>query len=35
LLLIEPKNTEFGEGLTLQVTASAQNIVRILLEVLS
>jgi hydrogenase 3 maturation protease len=35
LLLIEPKNTEFGEGLTPQVTASAQNIVRILLEVLS
>jgi len=34
LLLIEPKSTEFGEGLTPQVSASAQNIVRILLEVL-
>ena len=35
LLLIEPENTEFGEGLTPQISSSAKNIVRILLEILS
>jgi hydrogenase 3 maturation protease len=34
LLLIEPENTEFGEGLTPQISSSAKNIVRILLEIL-
>jgi hydrogenase 3 maturation protease len=34
LLLIEPKQTDFGEGLTSEINASAQNIVNALLEVL-
>jgi len=34
LLLIEPKSAEFGEGLTPEVKASAQEIVDVLLEVL-
>jgi hydrogenase 3 maturation protease len=34
LLLIEPKKTEFGEGLTPEISASEQNIVNALLEVL-
>jgi hydrogenase 3 maturation protease len=34
LLLVEPKRADFGEGLTLEVEASAQDIVGILLRVL-
>jgi hydrogenase 3 maturation protease len=34
LLLIEPKQADFGEGLTSEINASAQNIVDALLEVL-
>jgi len=34
LLLIEPENADFGEGLTSKVEASAQEIVEILLRVL-
>jgi hydrogenase 3 maturation protease len=34
LLLIEPKATEFGEGLTLEIETSAQKIVSALLKVL-
>ncbi|MGB9853385.1 MAG: hydrogenase 3 maturation endopeptidase HyCI [Candidatus Bathyarchaeales archaeon] len=34
LLLIEPKQADFGEGLTLEVTASAQEILEILLSTL-
>jgi Ni,Fe-hydrogenase maturation factor len=34
LLLIEPEQADFGEGLTSEVNASAQNIVNALLEVL-
>ena len=34
LLLIEPKNAEFGEGLTPEVKASAQEIVNVLLKAL-
>jgi len=34
LLLVEPKKADFGEGLTLEVEASAQNIVDSLLRVL-
>lgn len=34
LLLIEPKNADFGEGLTPEVEASAQNIVNVLLKIL-
>jgi hydrogenase 3 maturation protease len=34
LLLIEPKNVEFGEGLTPQVAASAKGIAKSLLSVL-
>jgi len=34
LLLIEPKNTDFGEGLTTEVEASVQRIVDILLGIL-
>jgi hydrogenase 3 maturation protease len=34
LLLIEPKKTEFGEGLTREISASEQNIVNALLEFL-
>jgi len=35
LLLIEPKNADFGEGLTPEVSASAQSIVDTLLAALS
>jgi hydrogenase 3 maturation protease len=35
LLLIEPENTEFGEGLTPTVQAAAEKITKILLELLS
>jgi len=35
LLLIEPENTEFGEGLTQKAQAAAEKITKILLEVLS
>jgi hydrogenase 3 maturation protease len=35
LLLIEPKKTDFGEGLTSEIEASARKIVRTLLELLS
>jgi len=34
LLLIEPKNAEFGEGLTPEVQAAAEKIVTILLKLL-
>lgn len=34
LLLIEPKQTDFGEGLTSEISASAYNIVDALLEIL-
>jgi hydrogenase 3 maturation protease len=34
LLLIEPKDTDFGEGLTHEVQASAEQIVKTLLELL-
>lgn len=34
LLLIEPKKTDFGEGLTSKLCASAQNIVNLLLQAL-
>lgn len=32
LLLVEPENTEFGEGLTITVQAAAEKITKILLE---
>ena len=35
LLLIEPENTEFGEGLTRTVQAAAEKIKKILLELFS
>ena len=35
LLLIEPENTEFGEGLTPTVQAAAEKITKTLLELLS
>lgn len=35
LLLIEPENTEFGEGLTSTVQATAEEIAKILLELFS
>jgi hydrogenase 3 maturation protease len=35
LLLIEPENTEFGEGLTQKVQAAAEKITKILLELFS
>jgi hydrogenase 3 maturation protease len=35
LLLIEPENTEFGEGLTPTVQAAAERITKILLELFS
>ncbi|MEM2130553.1 MAG: hydrogenase 3 maturation endopeptidase HyCI [Candidatus Bathyarchaeia archaeon] len=35
LLLIEPENTEFGEGLTSIVQATAEEITKILLELFS
>jgi len=35
LLLIEPKNVEFGEGLTPEVQITAENITKILLKVFS
>ena len=34
LLLVEPKNTEFGEGLSSEVAAASNMIVRILLDLL-
>ena len=34
LLLIEPKNTDFGEGLTEEVSESASRIVELLLKIL-
>lgn len=34
LLLIQPKNAEFGEGLTAQIEASAKKIVSLLVNVL-
>ncbi|MEM2386263.1 MAG: hydrogenase 3 maturation endopeptidase HyCI, partial [Candidatus Bathyarchaeia archaeon] len=34
LLLIEPKNTDFGEGLSGEVEAAAKRIVEVLLAVL-
>jgi hydrogenase 3 maturation protease len=34
LLLIEPKNTDFGEGLTPEVSASADSIVQTILQLL-
>jgi hydrogenase 3 maturation protease len=35
LLLVEPENTEFGEGLTQMVQAAAEKITKILLELFS
>jgi hydrogenase 3 maturation protease len=35
LLLIEPENTEFGEGVTTTVQAAAEKITKILLELFS
>ncbi|MCW4043969.1 MAG: hydrogenase 3 maturation endopeptidase HyCI [Candidatus Bathyarchaeota archaeon] len=35
LLLVEPGNVEFGEGLTLEVQAAAEKITQILLELLT
>ena len=35
LLLIEPKNTEFGEGLTAEIQAAAEKITAILQKILS
>jgi hypothetical protein len=32
LLLIEPENTDFGEGLTQKVEAASEQITKILLE---
>jgi hydrogenase 3 maturation protease len=34
LLLIEPKNIEFGEGLTVEVEAAAERLIKMLLELL-
>jgi hydrogenase 3 maturation protease len=34
LLLVEPKNMEFGEELSLEVQAAAQKLIRILLSLL-
>jgi hydrogenase 3 maturation protease len=34
LLLVEPKNTDFGEGLTAEVTCSAEQVVDFLLNIL-
>jgi len=34
LLLIEPKKTDFGEGLTLEIKNSVQNIIKLLLKIL-
>jgi hydrogenase 3 maturation protease len=34
LLLIEPGNVEFGEGMTSEVTLSANQIVKVLLKIL-
>ena len=34
LLVIEPKNTDFGEGLTAEVETSSQRLVSILLKIL-
>jgi hydrogenase 3 maturation protease len=35
LLLIEPENTEFGEGLTLEVQKAAEKINKVMLELFS
>ena len=35
LLLVEPENTEFGEGLTPEVQKNAEKIMKILLELFS
>lgn len=35
LLLIEPRNTEFGEGLTAETTASVLDTVNVLLKILA
>ena len=35
LLLVEPENTEFGEGLTLTVETAAEKITKVLLELFS
>ncbi|MEM3464083.1 MAG: hydrogenase 3 maturation endopeptidase HyCI [Candidatus Bathyarchaeia archaeon] len=35
LLLIQPKNTDFGEGLTTEVAASAKKIVDLLVKILT
>ena len=35
LLLIEPENTEFGEGLTPEVQKAAEKIIKIMLELFS
>ena len=35
LLLIQPKNVEFGEGLSLEVQVAAERIARLLLDLLS
>ena len=34
LLLIEPKNIEFGEGLSVEVEAAAERLIKLLLELL-
>jgi hydrogenase 3 maturation protease len=34
LLLIEPKNIEFGEGLSIEVEAAAERMIKLLLELL-
>lgn len=35
LLLVEPRSTDFGEGLTIEVEAAAKRLTKILLELLS
>jgi hydrogenase 3 maturation protease len=35
LLLVEPENTEFGDGLTIMVQAAAEKITKILIELFS
>jgi hydrogenase maturation protease len=35
LLLIEPENTEFGEGLTPEVKKAAEKITKVMLELFS
>lgn len=34
LLLVEPKNLDFGEGLSIEVAAAAEELVAVLLEIL-